>query len=81
MDNIAIDASTGDVVVKTMIKHVMPDMHDSSVLKAVHRALKDYAGPKMSSRLINGRNTSVANLGLCYDMSGVSYCGARDIER
>ena len=68
MDNIVIDASTGDVVVKTMIKHIMPGMHDSSVLKAVHRALKDYAGPKMSSRLIHGRNTSVANLGLCYDI-------------
>ena len=68
MDNIVIDASTGDVVVKTMIKQIMPGMHDSSVLKAVHRALKDYAGPKMSSRLINGRITSVANIGLCYDI-------------
>ena len=68
MDNIVIDALTGDVVVKTMIKHIMPGMHDSSVLKAVHRALKDYAGPRMSSRLINGRNTSVANIELCYDI-------------
>ena len=68
MDNIVIDAPTGDVAVKSMIKTIMPDMHDSSVLKAVHRILKDYAGPKMSSRLIQGRNMSVASLGLCYDI-------------
>ncbi|CAM9577254.1 unnamed protein product, partial [Ectocarpus sp. 6 AP-2014] len=49
-----------------MIKCIMPDMHDSSVLKAVHRSLKDHAGPKISSRLINGRNMSVASLCLCY---------------
>lgn len=77
MNKITIDAPSGDVVVKTMIKHIMPNLHDSGILKTVHRILKDYNGPKMSTRLINGRFMTVATLGLCYDildrMSGPSW--------
>ncbi|CAM9313072.1 unnamed protein product [Ectocarpus sp. 8 AP-2014] len=68
MDNIVIDRVTGDVVVKTMIKHIMRGLNDNTILKSVHRVLKDHRDPKMSSRPINGRLTSVATLGLCYDM-------------
>ncbi|CAM9386872.1 unnamed protein product, partial [Laminaria digitata] len=81
MNNITIDAPSGDVVVKTMIKHIMPNLHDSGILKTVHRILKDYNGPKMSTRLINGRFMTVATLGLCYDIldriSGPSWCNWR----
>ncbi|CAN0423662.1 unnamed protein product [Pylaiella littoralis] len=68
MNNITIDASTGDIVVKSMTKCIMPNLHDSSILKSVRRILEDNDGPKMSTRLINGRQMSIATLGLCYDI-------------
>ncbi|CAM9586481.1 unnamed protein product [Ectocarpus sp. 12 AP-2014] len=46
MNNITIDACTGDIVVKSMIQDTMPNLHNSSTLKAVHRILEGYDGPK-----------------------------------
>lgn len=54
MDDIVIDATTGDVAVKAMIKHIMPDLNENGILKSVHRVLEGYDGPKLSTRLING---------------------------
>ncbi|CAM9517127.1 unnamed protein product, partial [Sphacelaria rigidula] len=68
MNNITIDAATGDIVVKTLIKHIMPKLHDSSILKAVHRNLEGSLGPKMEKRLINGRLISIGSLELCYEL-------------
>ncbi|CAM9748500.1 unnamed protein product, partial [Ectocarpus sp. 12 AP-2014] len=68
MNDIVIDATTGDVAVKAMIKHIMPDLNENGILKSVHRVLEGYDGPKLSTRLINGRLMSVATLGLCYDI-------------
>ena len=68
MNDIAIDATTGDVAVKTMIKHIMPDLNENGILKSVHRVLEGTVGPKLSTRMINGRIMTVASLGLCYDI-------------
>ncbi|CAM9194336.1 unnamed protein product, partial [Ectocarpus sp. 8 AP-2014] len=64
MDSIAIDATTGVVGVKTLIWHIMPQLHSSSVLKGVHRALED-SGASMDTTLINGRFTKTATVALC----------------
>ncbi|CAM9491265.1 unnamed protein product, partial [Ectocarpus sp. 12 AP-2014] len=68
MNDITIDATTGDVAVKTMIRYIMPDLDENGILKSVPRVLESYDGPKISTRLINGRSMSVATLGLCYDI-------------
>lgn len=68
MNDIAIDATTGDVAVKTMIKHNMPDLNENGILESVHRVLEGDDGPKISTRLINGRIMSVATLRLWYDI-------------
>ncbi|CAN0252444.1 unnamed protein product [Ectocarpus sp. 6 AP-2014] len=68
MNDIAIDATTGDVAVKTMIKHIMPDLNENGILKSVHRVLEGTDGLKLSTRMINGRVMTVAPLGLCYDI-------------
>ncbi|CAM9896841.1 unnamed protein product [Ectocarpus sp. 6 AP-2014] len=68
IDNIVIDASSGDVAVKSMIKNIMPNLSESGVLKTVHRVLGDYNGPKMSTRLMNGRLACAATLELCYEI-------------
>ncbi|CAN0543217.1 unnamed protein product, partial [Ectocarpus sp. 8 AP-2014] len=68
MNDIVIDATTGDVAVKTMIKHIMPDLNENGILKSVHRVLERTDGPKLSTRVINGRVMTVASLGLCYDI-------------
>lgn len=64
-DNITIDASTGNVVVKSLIKHAMRHIHDSSVLRAVNRVLKDSGGAEMSTTLVKGRHTKTATVDLC----------------
>ncbi|CAM9194261.1 unnamed protein product, partial [Ectocarpus sp. 8 AP-2014] len=64
MDSIMIDATTGVVGVKTLIWHIMPQLHSSSVLKGVHRALED-SGASMDTTLINGRFTKTATVALC----------------
>lgn len=68
MNDIVIDATTGDVAVKTMIKHIMPDLNENGILKSVHRVLEGTDGPQLSTRMINGRIMNVASLGLCYDI-------------
>ncbi|CAM9189466.1 unnamed protein product [Ectocarpus sp. 6 AP-2014] len=76
MDSITIDATTGVVGVKTLIWHIMPELHSSSVLKGVHRALEG-SGASMDRTLINGRFTKTATVDLCCDildkMSGASW--------
>lgn len=67
MDNIVIDACTGVVGVKSLVWHVMPQLHASSVLRGVHRALKD-SGGTMSTTLMNGRLTKTATVDLCCDI-------------
>ncbi|CAM9897734.1 unnamed protein product [Ectocarpus sp. 6 AP-2014] len=71
-----IDATTGVVGVKTLIWHIMPELHSSSVLKGVHRALEG-SGASMDRTLINGRFTKTATVDLCCDildkMSGASW--------
>ena len=68
MNDIVIDAATGDVGVKTMIKNIMPDLNENGILKSVHRVLEGTKGPKLSTRMINGRAMTVASLELCYDI-------------
>ncbi|AAK14625.1 unnamed protein product [Ectocarpus sp. 4 AP-2014] len=68
INNIVIDASSGDVAVKSMIKNIMPNLSESGILKTVHRVLGDYNGPKMSTRLMNGRLACAATLELCFDI-------------
>ncbi|CAM9208873.1 unnamed protein product [Ectocarpus sp. 8 AP-2014] len=68
INNIVIDASSGDVAVKSMIKNIMPNLSESGILKTVHRVLGDYNGPKMSTRLMNGRLACAATLELCYEI-------------
>lgn len=66
MENIVVDAATGDIAVKTLVKHVQPHLHGASVLKGVHRMLSSNQLPELAKRLINGRQTCVAPLELCY---------------
>ncbi|CAB1119054.1 unnamed protein product [Ectocarpus sp. CCAP 1310/34] len=68
ISNIVIDASSGDVAVKSMIKNIMPNLNESGILKTVHRVLGDYNGPKMSTRLMNGRLACAATLELCFEI-------------
>ncbi|CAB1106716.1 unnamed protein product [Ectocarpus sp. CCAP 1310/34] len=68
INNIVIDASSGDVAVKSMIKNIMPNLSEGGILKTVHRVLGDYNGPKMSTRLMNGRLACAATLELCYEI-------------
>lgn len=49
---------------QSAIKYIMPNLHNSGILKAVHRTLEGYDGPKKSTRLIDGRQMSDAMLGL-----------------
>ncbi|CAM9129855.1 unnamed protein product [Ectocarpus sp. 8 AP-2014] len=76
MDSITIDATTGVVGVKTLIWHIMPQLHTSSVLKGVHRVLKD-SGASMDTTLVNGRFTKTATVDLCCNildkMGGVKW--------
>ncbi|CAM9393451.1 unnamed protein product, partial [Pylaiella littoralis] len=64
MDSITIDASTGVVGVKTLVWTIMPQLHSGSVLKGVHRPLKD-SGASMDTTLINGRFTKTATVDVC----------------
>ena len=64
MDSIVIDATTGNIGVKTLIWHIMPQLHSSSVLKGVHRALED-TGASMDRTLINGRFMKTATVDIC----------------
>ncbi|CAN0552620.1 unnamed protein product, partial [Ectocarpus sp. 12 AP-2014] len=80
--NIVIDARSGDVAVKSMIKNIMPNLSDSGILKTVHRVLGDYNGPKMSTRLMNGRLACAATLELSFEildkMTGPSWSKWRE---
>lgn len=53
---------------KTLIKCIMPNLHDAGVLKKMRRILEESGGPKLSSRLINGFKMSVTTLELCYEL-------------
>ncbi|CAN0161132.1 unnamed protein product [Ectocarpus sp. 12 AP-2014] len=64
MDSIVIDATTGVVAVKSLIWKIKPELHSSSVLKGVHRALED-AGASMETSLMNGRYTKTATVDTC----------------
>lgn len=44
---------------QSVIKYIMPNLHSSSILKAVHRTLDGYDGPKKSTRLKNGGQIDV----------------------
>ncbi|CAN0489552.1 unnamed protein product, partial [Ectocarpus sp. 8 AP-2014] len=68
INNIVIDARSGHVGVKSMIKNIMPGLSDNGILKTVHRVLGDYNGPKMSTRLMNGRLACAATLQLCFEI-------------
>lgn len=80
--NIVIDARSGDVAVKSMIKNIMPNLSDGGILKTVHRVLGDYNGPKMSTRLMNGRLACAATLDLSFEildrMTGPSWSKWRE---
>lgn len=60
MDGIAID-TTGNVSVRSLVSHIMPELHTSSILRGVHRALKG-SGDGMSTTLMNGRLTKTATI-------------------
>lgn len=53
---------------KTLIKCIMPNLHDAGVLKKMRRILEESGGPKLSSRPINGFKMSVTTLELCYEL-------------
>lgn len=40
MENVIVDASTGDVGVSSMIKSAMPELHAGSILRSAHTAMR-----------------------------------------
>ncbi len=66
MKNIVVDPYTGDIGVKTLVKSAQPHVNDASVLRGVNRMLARTHVPKLAKRLINGRNTCVAPLEVCF---------------
>lgn len=63
-----IEACTRDIRAKRSIKEVMPDLQDSSILKAVRRILSRQGGPKTSTRLTNVRMMAMTPTGPWYDV-------------
>lgn len=51
-----------------LISHIMPQLHSSSVLRGVHRAMKDCDGAELTTCLIGGRLAKTATVDVCCDI-------------
>lgn len=63
MDNVVVQG--GEVAVSSMIKAAIPDLHPGSILRSARTAMKDFEGPGLVQKMVNGRMTTMASLDVC----------------
>ena len=73
MNNLIVDASTGDVGVASLMKTARPSLNQKDILSKVKGILQNYQGPKISKRQVQGRITSVVPFEACeYILDNIS---------